>query len=65
MLQATHAFGTLGRAVHKKFETIQVDEIIAQVLRLFSQNVKLGCEIACMAVDAELFRNDEEVVAID
>jgi len=61
---STHAFGTLGRAVHRRFGAIQVDEIIAHVLRLFSQGVKVGCEIACMAVDAGLIRTDEEAVAI-
>ena len=61
---ATHAFGTLGRAVHRRFGAIQVDEIIAHVLRLFSQGVKVGCEIACMAADAGLIRTDEEAIAI-
>lgn len=64
VVHAAHAFGTLGRAVHRKFGAIQVDEIIAHVLRLFSQGVKVGCEIACMAVDAGLIRTDEEAVAI-
>ena len=59
-----YAFGTLGRAVHWKFGGIQVDEIIANVLRLFSQGVKVGCEIACMAVDAGLIRTDEETISI-
>jgi hypothetical protein len=61
---ATHAFGTLGRAVHRRFGAIQVDEIIAHVLRLFGQGVKVGCEIACMAADAGLIRTDEEAIAI-
>ncbi|MFB0557716.1 MAG: hypothetical protein ACETVY_01240 [Candidatus Bathyarchaeia archaeon] len=61
---ATHAFGTLGRAVHRKFGAIQVDEIIAHVLRLFGQGVKVGCEVACMAADAGLIRTDEEAIAI-
>ena len=61
---ATHAFGTLGRAVHRRFGAIQVDEIIAHVLRLFSQGVKVGCEIACMAADAGFIRTDEEAIAI-
>ena len=64
IIHAAHAFGTLGRAVHRKFGAIQVDEIIAHVLRLFSQGVKVGCEVACMAVDAGLIRTDEEAVAI-
>jgi hypothetical protein len=61
---ATHALGTLGRAVRKKFNTIQVDEIIANVLRLFGQGMKVACEVACMAADAGLIRTDEDSVAI-
>jgi hypothetical protein len=64
ILHAGHAFGMLGRAVHKRFGTIQVDEVIAHVLRLFSQGVKVGCEIACMAVDAGLIRAGDEAIAI-
>jgi hypothetical protein len=64
IITAAHAFGTLGRAVHRKFGTIQIDEIIANVLRLFSQGVKVACEVACMAVDAGLIRTNEEAVSI-
>ncbi|MBS7619639.1 hypothetical protein KEJ21_03215 [Candidatus Bathyarchaeota archaeon] len=64
IIHAAHAFGTLGRAINRKFGAIQVDEIIANVLRLFSQGVKVGCEIACMAVDAGYFRTDEEAISI-
>jgi len=64
VLTAAHAFGTLGRAVHSRFNAIQIDEIIAHVLRVFSEGVKVGCEIACMAVDAGHFRTDEEAIAI-
>jgi len=59
-----HAFGGLGRAVKNKFGAIQVDEIIAHTLRLLSQGVKVGCEIACMAADAGLIRPDAEGVAV-
>jgi hypothetical protein len=59
-----HAFGGLGRAIKNKFGPIQVDEIIAHTLRLFSQGVKVGCEISCMAVDAGLIRTDKECIAI-
>jgi len=59
-----HAFGGLGRAVKNKFGSIQVDEIMANTLRLLSQGVKVGCEIACMASDAGLIRTDEECVAV-
>ncbi|MGI6367015.1 MAG: hypothetical protein ACOX2L_01420 [Anaerolineae bacterium] len=64
IVQAGHAFGMLGRAVNRKFNVIQVDEIIAHVLRLFSAGVKVGCEIACMACDAGLVRPGAEVIAI-
>ena len=59
-----HAFGMLGRAVNKRFGAIQVDEIVANVLRLLSQGVKVGCEIACMATDAGLLRVGEPCIAI-
>jgi hypothetical protein len=59
-----HAFGMLGRAVKNRFGTMQVDEIIANVLRLFSQGVKVGCEITCMAVDGGLIRAGDEAIAI-
>ena len=59
-----HAFGGLGRAVKQRFGPIQVDEIIANVLRLFSQGVKVCLEISCMACDAGLIKAGEPVVAI-
>jgi hypothetical protein len=59
-----HAFGMLGRAIKNRFGTIQVDEIIANVLRLFGQGVKVGCEITCMATDAGLVAAGDEAIAI-
>ncbi len=38
--------------------------MIAHVLRLLSQGVKVGCEITCMAADAGRIRVGEEVIAI-
>jgi hypothetical protein len=64
VLFAGHAFGMLGRAVNRRFGGIQVDEVIAHVLRLFSSGLKVGCEITCMAVDAGLIRAGAEVIAI-
>ena len=64
VLFAGHAFGMLGRAVKQKFGAIQIDEVIAHVLRLFSVGVKVGCEISCMAVDAGLIRSGLETIAI-
>jgi hypothetical protein len=63
-LTTAHAFGTLGRAVKNKFGTIQVDEIVSTVLRLFGQGTKVACEISCMAADAGLIGTGEEAVAI-
>jgi len=64
ILRACHSFGGLGRAVNKKFNAIQVDEIIAHTLRLFGAGVKVACECACMAADAGLIRTDKEVIAL-
>ena len=64
VIQAGHAFGMLGRSINKKFGSIQVDEVIAHVLRLFSSGIKVCCEISCMAADAGLILAGEEVVAI-
>jgi hypothetical protein len=64
ILTATHAFGGVGRAVRRRFNTYQVDEIIAQTLRVFGQGTKVACEITLMAADAGLIRTDEEVISI-
>jgi hypothetical protein len=64
IVMAAHALGSIGRAIHNKFDSIQVDEVIANVLRLFSEGVKVACEIAAMGVDAGYMRIDEEAVAI-
>lgn len=64
ILTATHALGGVGRAVRRRFNTYQVDEIIAQTLRVFGQGTKVACEIALMAADAGLIRTDEEVISI-
>jgi hypothetical protein len=64
ILTATHAFGGVGRAVRRRFNSYQVDEIIAQTLRVFGQGTKVACEIALMAADAGLIRTDEEVISI-
>jgi hypothetical protein len=59
-----HSFGMMGRAVKNKFGVIQIDEIVANVLRLMGQGVKVGCEITCMAVDAGLVESGAEVIAV-
>jgi uncharacterized protein len=64
IITTTHAFGTLGRAINKKFGTIQIDEIISTTLRLFGQGTKVGCEIACMATDAGAITTTEDAIVI-
>ena len=61
---AGHAFGMLGRAVKKQFGAIQLDEVIANTLRVLGTGVKVGCEIVCMATDAGLIRAGQDVIAI-
>jgi len=64
ILFAGHAFGMMGRAVNRKFGAIQIDELIAHVLRVFCAGVKVGCEISCMAADAGLVQTGGECIAI-
>ena len=69
MLTAAHAFGGISRAFRQSEipqapATYVVGDLIASTLRVFSQGVKVACEIAVMAADAGLVRTDEEVIAI-
>lgn len=64
ILTATHAFGGVGRAIRRRLNTYQADEIIAYTLRVFGQGTKVACEIVLMAADAGLIRTDEEVISI-
>ena len=64
IVTAAHSFGGIGRAVHKKFGSVQIDGVIAQVLRLFGQGMKVACEVACMATDAGFIRTDEDAISI-
>ncbi len=64
ILTATHLFGGVNRAIRLKFNTIEVDEIIANTLRLFGQGTKVAVEIAIMAADAGFVRTDEPLISI-
>ena len=64
ILTCQHAFGGLSRAVRRKMGTYQLDEIVAFVLRNFSQGIKVTCEITVMAADAGLIPTRTEVIAI-
>ncbi len=64
LLTCQHALGGVNRAIRRKLNTYQVDEIIAHILRIFGEGMKVACEIALMAADAGLIRTDEPVLAI-
>lgn len=61
---ATHAFGTLGRAVRRNLGGYQLDEIMASTLRIFGQGTKVAVEIALMAADAGLVDTARSVISI-
>ena len=64
ILAATHAFGGVGRAVRNKFNTYQLDELIANTLRIFGQGTKVAVEIALMAADSGLISVQEDIISI-
>lgn len=64
VLTCQHAFAGVGRAIRRKLGTWQVEEIMANTLRIFGQGVKVAAEIALMAADAGLVRTDEAVISI-
>lgn len=64
ILTATHAFGALGRAVRKKFGTYELEEIMANTLRIFGQGTKVAVEIALMAADAGLVQTGAPVLSV-
>lgn len=69
LLTATHVFGGLNRAlgqgsIEPAPRSYVIGDIVAQTLRIFSQGMKVVCEIAAMAADAGLVRTDEDVIVI-
>jgi hypothetical protein len=64
ILTCQHAFGGVGRAVRKKLQTYELEEIIAFTLRIFGEGMKVVCEITVMAADAGLIRVNEPAIAI-
>jgi len=64
VLTTTHLMAGLDRALRLKFGGLYPAEIIAASLRLLGQGVKVGVEIACMALDAGLIPYGREVVAV-
>ena len=64
LLTGTHTFAGISRAVKNQFNTVVIGDIVASVLRLFGEGMKVCCEIAMMAADAGLVRTDEDIIAI-
>lgn len=64
ILTCQHALGGVNRAIRRKFETYQVDEFIASVLRIQGEGFKVVCEISLMSADAGRVRTDEPVLVI-
>jgi hypothetical protein len=64
ILTTTHAFAGVSRAMRLKFDTLAIGEIIANVLRVFGQGMKVVCEIALMAADSGLVDVNEDIIVI-
>jgi len=64
VLTTTHAFGGVNRAVRKKMNTYQTDEIIAFTLRIFGEGMKVVAEMSLMAADAGLIPVDKPAILI-
>jgi len=64
ILACQHALGGVGRAVRKKFGTYLTEEIVAHVLRIFGEGMKVAVEIVLMAMDAGLISGRTDVIAV-
>ena len=64
VLTCLHSFGGIGRAVRKQLNTYELDDIIANTLRIMGEGMKVGCEITLMAADAGLIKTTAETVSI-
>lgn len=64
ILTCQHALAGISRAVRFKFKTYEIDEIVANTLRILGQGLKVAAELCMMAADAGLIRTDEDVLAV-
>lgn len=64
ILTCQHALAGISRAVRFKYNTYQIDEIVANTLRIFGQGLKVTVELCLMAADAGLIRTDADVIAV-
>lgn len=64
ILTCQHTFGGVGRAVRKKLNTYELEELIAYTLRIWGEGMKVSIEITIMAADAGFIRTDMDAIAI-
>jgi len=64
ILTATHALGSVERAIRKEFGTLQPLELIAHTLRRLGEGTKVCVEITLMAADAGLIPMDRDIMAV-
>ncbi len=64
ILTCQHALGGVGRAVRKKLQTYELEEIIAYTLRIFGEGTKVAVEIALMAADAGLIPTRKPCISV-
>ena len=64
VLTTTHVLSGAERAFSSKFNGIYPVEIIANTLRMFGQGVKVGVEIATMALDSGYIPFGESIIAV-
>lgn len=64
VLTTTHVLSGAERGISRKFGGVNPVELIAHTLRILGQGVKVGVEIAVMALDAGLIPYGEPVIAI-
>jgi hypothetical protein len=64
ILTTQHSFSGVNRAIRKKQESFQINEIIADVLRIFGAGMKVMLEICMMAADSGLIEAGKPVIAV-
>jgi hypothetical protein len=65
ILTCLHAFDGIGRAVRLKYKTYELDDIIANTLRLLGEGSKVAVKITLMATETGLIQMDEDIIAIE
>jgi len=62
--QGSHAFSGGCRGITNKFGGATYLDVISQTLRMFSQGMKVACEISLMLSDAGMIPVNEEIISI-